>query len=77
MTNFEAAGTDRAFYPAIAARTPEQKVVVKCEQVSSVVAVRYAFGDWVKSTLCDQAGVPASSFITDNWQSFMRNMVFC
>jgi len=35
--------------------------------VDQPVAVRYAFKDYIKGTLYNMSGLPASSFRTDNW----------
>ena len=65
---FEIAGADRKFYPAKAKLNYNtQKIEVKSDSVPEPVAVRYAFKNYVKGTLFDNFGLPASSFRTDNW----------
>ena len=48
--HFTVAGSDRVFYPA-KAWIERSKVLVKSEQVSQPVAVRYAFDNWVEGDL--------------------------
>ena len=60
------AGEDRQFAPANAV-IDGNTVVVSCDTVSSPVAVRYGWSNWVKGTLFNKAGLPASSFRTDDW----------
>lgn len=68
LTGFEVAGEDRVFHPAEArfGKNP-QTVVVSSREVEHPVAVRYAFKDYVKGSLYNMSGLPASSFRTDNW----------
>lgn len=63
---FEVAGSDKVFHPAEAAIT-SYGVGLYCREVKDPVAVRYAFRDWVSGDLFNSAGLPASSFRTDNW----------
>ena len=44
-----------------------QTIIVTSPEVPVPVAVRYAFKDYTKGTLYNQAGLPASSFRSDNW----------
>ena len=37
------------------------------DEVKNPAAVRYAFKEYVKGDLYNNAGLPASSFRTDNW----------
>lgn len=67
LTEFEIAGEDKVFFPAIAKIKGDSIVVVKCKEVTAPVAVRYAWNDWVKGMLYDRNLLPASSFRTDNW----------
>ena len=60
------AGADRKFIPAEAVIDGET-VVVSCETVKNPVAVRYGWSNWLSGTLFNQAGLPASSFRTDDW----------
>lgn len=68
LNDFEVAGEDRIFYPAKARFGKDMKtVVVSAPEVDVPVAVRYAFKDYVKGSLYNIYGMPASSFRTDNW----------
>ncbi|MFO7575069.1 MAG: sialate O-acetylesterase [Bacteroidales bacterium] len=66
LTSFEVAGANRRFYPAKAIITGSGITVI-CPSVSTPVAVRYAFRDFIKGELFNTAGLPASSFRTDDW----------
>lgn len=66
LTLFEMAGDDQVFYPA-KAEIKANQVVVQCDKVSKPVSVRYAYKEWVTGELFNNAGLPASSFRTDNW----------
>ncbi len=67
LKEFVIAGEDRVFVPA-EARIEGDTVVVSSEQVKSPVAVRCAFTNWAQPNLYNGAGLPASSFRTDDWQ---------
>lgn len=67
LTNFEIAGNDKKFYPAIA-KIIDDKIVVSYEKVKKPVAVRYGWSDISEPNLCNQANLPASSFRTDEWK---------
>lgn len=68
LTGFEVAGEDKVFYPANAHFGKDaQTIIVSSPEVDYPVAVRYAFKDYVKGTLYNMSGLPASSFRTDNW----------
>jgi len=66
LTDFEIAGEDRKFVPAKATIDGET-IVVSATEVSTPVAVRYAFKNWVQPNLYNAEGLPASSFRTDDW----------
>ena len=72
LTGFEVAGEDRVFYPAEAKIVNSGTVQVVSEKVSTPVAVRYAWSNWVTGTLYDTNLLPASSFRTDNWEDATR-----
>ena len=72
LTGFEVAGEDRVFYPAEAKIVNSGNVQVVSEKVSTPVAVRYAWSNWVTGTLYDTNLLPASSFRTDNWEDATR-----
>ncbi len=63
---FLIAGSDRMFHPA-EARIQNGEVIVSSERVPEPVAVRYAWGADDAGTLRNGAGLPASSFRTDDW----------
>lgn len=66
LTNFEIAGEDKVFVPATAVIDGDT-VVVSSEEVKEPVAVRYGWSNWVVGSLFNKAGLPASSFRTDDW----------
>ena len=66
LTDFEIAGADQKFVPAEAAIDGET-ILVSSDEVKDPVAVRYAWSNWVEGSLFNKAGLPASSFRTDNW----------
>ncbi|AEV97845.1 hypothetical protein A4D02_15635 [Niastella koreensis] len=69
ITGFEVAGADQHFYPA-KATIAGTTVTVSAPEVSTPVAVRYAWADDdSKATLFNTAGLPAAPFRTDNWKS--------
>ena len=60
------AGADRAFHPAVA-RIEGDALVVASPEVSAPVAVRFGWGAADGTNLWNAAGLPASSFRTDDW----------
>jgi len=64
ITLFEIAGVDKVFYPADAV-IKDEKVIVSSKQVKLPVAVRFAWGNTATTNLFNEAGLPASCFITD------------
>ena len=67
LTGFAVAGADKKFVWA-QARIEGDKVVVWSDQVPAPVAVRYAWADNPEgANLYNQAGLPASSFRTDDF----------
>lgn len=66
LTLFEIAGEDQIFYPAIAVINGTG-IELENNNVLKPVAVRYAFKEYVKGELYNNAGLPASSFRTDKW----------
>ena len=42
-------------------------IIVYSDEVKEPVAVRYAWSNFTKGTLFNKAGLPASSFRTDEW----------
>ncbi|WP_289464423.1 hypothetical protein, partial [Klebsiella pneumoniae] len=68
LGGFQVAAEDKQFYNANARLGKDKKtVIVTSDRVPNPVAVRYAFKDYVKGTLYNIYGLPASSFRTDNW----------
>ena len=63
---FLIAGSDKAWKPATA-RIEGDKVVVSSPEVSAPVAVRYAWAENPDCNLVNGAGLPASTFRTDDW----------
>ncbi len=65
---FYVAGRNREFHPASAVIC-ENTVLVSSPEVPAPVAVRYAWADNPEeANLYNSAGLPASSFRTDNWE---------
>lgn len=65
---FTIAGADHVFYPAQAIINKKGIITVWADSVLNPLAVRYAFEDCPQATLFNTAGLPASSFRTDNWE---------
>lgn len=66
LEHFTVAGSDRVFHPA-EAWVEGETVRVRCAGVPAPVAVRYCWGATDEGTLLGGAGLPASSFRTDDW----------
>ncbi len=66
LTHFLIAGADRVFLPATATIDGDD-VLVSSDAISRPVAVRYAWGAADEPNLANRAGLPASSFRTDDW----------
>lgn len=66
LTCFEIAGANKRFYPAQAFIT-NNGITLYSHFVSTPVAVRYAFKDFIVGDLFNTEGLPASSFRTDDW----------
>jgi len=69
--NWEIAGADKVFYPALASND-RRRMIVRSEKVKEPVAVRYAWRSWATGTLFGTNLLPASSFRTDNWDDATR-----
>ncbi len=70
LDDFEIAGDDKVFYPATATINNDVKnagITVWSDHVKNPVSVRYAFKSYVKGSLFNTYGLPASSFRTDDW----------
>lgn len=66
LDSFIIAGQDRKFYPA-SAIIKGKSLIVSSDSVAEPVAVRYGWSNFVEGSLFNNAGLPASSFRTDNW----------
>ncbi|MBI1853565.1 MAG: hypothetical protein HYR85_24780 [Planctomycetes bacterium] len=69
---FTIAGADRRFVPATA-RLDGETIVVSSPDVAAPAAVRYAWGAADEGTLENGAGLPSSSFRTDDWPSITEH----
>ncbi|MDP0500072.1 MAG: sialate O-acetylesterase [Verrucomicrobiota bacterium JB022] len=67
LTDFQIAGEDRIFHPAKATITDRDTVLVSSPEVPSPVAVRFGWSNATNPTLFNAAGLPASTFRTDDW----------
>lgn len=67
LSHFTIAGADRVFRPAVA-EISGAELLVRGAGVSAPVAVRYAWGAADEPNLQNAAGLPASSFRTDDWE---------
>ncbi|WP_075695297.1 sialate O-acetylesterase [Cellulophaga lytica] len=68
MLGFKVAGKDKIFYDA-EAKIVKGQLEVSSKQVQTPIAVRYGWADWVDGSLFNTAGLPASSFRTDDWNN--------
>ena len=68
LRGFEIAASDRQWRPATA-RIEGEKIMVSSPLIAKPVAVRYAWAPDPDCNLYNQAGLPASPFRTDDWQS--------
>ncbi|MDO6760963.1 sialate O-acetylesterase [Tamlana sp. 2_MG-2023] len=68
LHGFKVAGADKFFYEADAILL-KGKLIVWSDKVEHPIAVRYGWQDWVDGSLFNTAGLPASSFRTDNWDN--------
>ncbi len=68
LTDFEIAGEDRVWHSDKVRYDKEcQHLLVSSPEVDKPVAMRYGFKDYFKGSFFNMAGLPASSFRTDNW----------
>lgn len=72
LTDFMIAGEDHVWHVAQAqieksSEYGHDTVVVHCDQVQKPIAVRYGWNENPLMSLRNEAGLPASSFRTDNW----------
>jgi sialate O-acetylesterase len=66
LTQFEIAGVDKVFRAATATLR-NGTIVLSSPLVTTPVAVRYAFKDFLMGELFSTEGFPVSSFRTDDW----------
>ncbi|MBN2512097.1 MAG: hypothetical protein JXB18_04070 [Sedimentisphaerales bacterium] len=66
LTDFMIAGEDHVFISAKAVIEGDT-IVVSSPDIQNPVAVRYAWSNWARPNLFNEAGLPASSFRTDDW----------
>ena len=66
VTEFEIAGADKRFFPATV-YVRSKSVILSSPHVKEPVAVRYAFKDTSVGQIFSTAGLPLSSFRTDDW----------
>lgn len=67
VKGFDIAGQDRRFFRAQGS-IEGNAVLVESPKVSKPVAVRYAWADFPLGNLFNGAGLPASTFRTDDWE---------
>ncbi len=72
-TCFTLAGADRVFHPATAVIGERHTILVTSPFVTEPVAVRFAWGAADVPNLRNGAGLPASSFRTDDWPGVSAN----
>lgn len=61
---FELAGEDGVFHPATA-RIKDDQVIVQSRMVKEPVSVRYAWGNTTAADIFNEAGLPASCFVSE------------
>ncbi len=66
LTHFTIAGADKKFFEAKAVIDGDT-IIVSSNAVEKPIAVRYGFTNTAQPNLFNKAGLPASSFRTDNW----------
>ena len=66
LTHFTIAGEDKKFAEAKAVIDGDT-IIVSSDAVANPVAVRYGWTNDAVPNLFNKAGLPASSFRTDNW----------
>jgi sialate O-acetylesterase len=68
LKSFAIAGNDRKFVWGDA-KIVGETVVVSSPMVTTPMAVRYAWANNAEASLYNQAGLPASPFRTDDWET--------
>ncbi|WP_282037931.1 sialate O-acetylesterase [Saccharicrinis aurantiacus] len=73
LSNFEVAGADGVFHPAQAKIVKRGTVLqVWSKDVSKPTSVRYGWNSYFEGSLYNTAGLPASSFCTDDWDTIFK-----
>lgn len=67
INNFKVAGADSVFRDA-KVKIKGNNILVSSPEIKNPVAVRYCWDNTSEATLFNKAGLPASSFRTDNWK---------
>ena len=67
INEFVVAGDDRIFHPAKAV-IKDTVLEVWSSKVKNPISVRYCWKNYAKGSLYNNAGLPASSFRTDDWE---------
>ncbi len=67
LTDFQISGEDKVFVNA-KAKIDGNSVIVYAKEVKEPVAVRFAWSNTAEPNLFNEAGLPASSFRTDDWK---------
>lgn len=67
LTGFTVAGEDRQFHPAEATLGKDGRITVRSADVPAPVAVRYDWKNATTPTLFNAAGLPLTTFRTDEW----------
>ncbi|WP_298365773.1 sialate O-acetylesterase [uncultured Lutibacter sp.] len=67
MSGFQVAGANKIFHLA-ETKITKGKLEVWSENVPNPIAVRYGWDAWVNGSLFNTAGLPASSFRSDDWE---------
>jgi sialate O-acetylesterase len=66
LTHFTIAGADKKFVPAKAVIDGDT-VVVSSDEIKEPIAVRFGFDNISTPNFFNKAGLPASTFRTDDW----------
>jgi len=67
IIGFELAGSDMIFHPATGRIKDSKTIIVNSQDVPEPVVVRYCFRNWSEGNLCNNWGIPAGPFRSDDW----------
>ncbi|UMB54036.1 sialate O-acetylesterase [Lutibacter sp. A64] len=67
MSGFQVAGDDKIFHEA-EVKITKGILEVWSKNVSNPIAVRYGWDAWINGSIFNTAGLPASSFRSDDWE---------